>query len=424
MTKLFLRMENDNMSATAADPQGSMAVEADARVDAEAVTAAAADVTSVDTGIDNAMEAEGEVAAATDTMSEAVADGDGLSPREAEMVEARLERAAKLVGADLGAMGLTFRRESFGGRESRLSVTKMRLEAAEGFGTRIWEAIKKGWQWLMDAAKNLFASLTKSAESQVERFKTLKTRVSEIKGEKKESKMKAGVATFSIAGAASIETINAMIAMGDSYDAMYATAQEKLDPTRANTNNSNKSEQSMLVITTAFGKEETISVTDVAKDGAKAYGRFPGGRSIVVTPSNANGISSFKFNVTKIDEKIAEDYASLDKEELTALVNAGAGMATKLKTFKSNQPRVEKIISTNMKYIDEMISINSSHKDGDDEATKTERTEKFDKVRAHMATAQSLTKLMTSEIPTSYFKIVSGVGDVVQAGIGNFKVKD
>ena len=419
MTKLFLRMENDNMSAVAADPQGSMAVESNARVDAEAVTAAAADVTSVDTGIDDAMEAEGEVAAAASSMSEAVGDGDGLSPREAEMVEARLERAARLVGADLNAMGLTFRRESFGGRGSRLAVTKMRLEAAEGFGKRIWEAIVKGWEWLKDAVKNLFNRVTKSAESQVERFKTLKTRVSEIKGEKKESKMKAAASVFSIAGVTSMDTIKAMEDAAKGYFDLYEAAVEKLSQP-GKTPADLPGADPLEVLKTAFRREESISVTDVAKDGAKAYGRFPGGRSIVVTQTDVDGVVKYKFTVAKIDEKIATDYESFSDSDLGILVTMGSNMAGGLKLFKTAQPKIEKLIDINIKYIVDIMD--AAGKD-----LPKEKKEEYDEIlkgfRARVESIQSLVKVMTSEIPTSFFNLVSGVGDVVQAGIGNFKEK-
>lgn len=433
MTKLFMRMENDSSAAAAADPQESLAIDANARVDAEAVTEAAADVTSVDTGIENALEAESEVAGATATMEEAVAEGDGLSPREAEMVEARLERAARLVGADLGAMGLTFRRESFGGRESRLAVTKMRLEAAEGFGARIWESIKKAWQWLVDMAKNLFGKLTKSADSQIERFKTLEQRLGSLKGKQKETKMKAAVGTFSIAGKAGLDTMKEMADQTEKYRTLYANIFEKLSASALPKLDSGKlaetvsqfNSQLHAVISGAFGADQTVTAKGFATTDS-AFGRLPGGRSIVIKQKGSGKaeqeIVTAGFSVEKIDEKLAEDYNALSAEEIRSLCTRGAAVAKGLKDFKKDEDAMTKLINANVTWLDTQAKVGTktaeAGKDNDSERDYAGA------IRAIVTSNQALVKVATTALPTAYFQIVSGLGDVVAAGIGNFKAEE
>ena len=426
-TKLFLRVENNDAAAVDVSGASALAAESDAKLDAEAVTAAAADVTELDTGIDNALEAAGEVEAVTDVMAESVAEDEGLTPREAELVEARLEAAAKLVGADLGAMGLTFRRESFGGKESRLSVTKMRLEAAEGFGKKIWENIKKAWNWLKDAAINLFGKLTKSADSQVSRLKDLEARASNIKGKQKESKMKTAVSVFSVNGTAGFNTMLDMADQTEKYEVLFANIFTKLKPGNIDASMDGEKINAAVgsvnqalfdVVTAAFGKNETISKKGI--DTAAAYGRLPGGRSILVHKNEGSGddAPTATFEVAVIDEKIAEDYAALSADEIRKVIARAKTAANGLKSFKTNEASIKKLIEGNIAWLDNMTKVAET----DAKREKSESgTSYAAAIRALVRSNQSLVKAATTQLPTAYFNIVAGMADAAAAGISNFK---
>lgn len=426
-TKLFLRVENNDAAAVDVSGASALAAESDAKLDAEAVTAAAADVTELDTGIDNALEAAGEVEAVTDVMAESVAEDEGLTPREAELVEARLEAAAKLVGADLGAMGLTFRRESFGGKESRLSVTKMRLEAAEGFGKKIWENIKKAWNWLKDAAINLFGKLTKSADSQVSRLKDLEARANNIKGKQKESKMKTAVSVFSVNGTAGFNTMLGMADQTEKYEVLFANIFTKLKPGNIDASMDGEKINAAVgsvnqalfdVVTAAFGKEETISKKGI--DNAAAYGRLPGGRSILVRKNEGSGddAPTATFEVAVIDEKIAEDYAALSADEIRKVIARAKTAANGLKSFKTNEASIKKLIEGNIAWLDNMTKVAET----DAKREKSESgTSYAAAIRALVRSNQSLVKAATTQLPTAYFNIVAGMADAAAAGISNFK---
>ena len=424
-TKLWLRQENANISPEDVSGETALAAESDAKLDAEEVTAAAADLTELDTGIDNSMEAADEVEAAVSTMSEAVSEDEGLTPREAEMVEARLERAAKLVGADLGAMGLTFRRESFGGKESRLAVTKMRLEAAEGFGKKIWENIKKGWAWLMEAVRTLFGKLTKSADSQVARFKALESRAANIKGKQKESKMKAAVGVFSVGGSAGFDTMMAMADQTEKYEVLFGNIFTKLKPGQIDSAMDSAKLDSTItnfnqllhdIVTAAFGKEETITKKGV--DNAAAYGRLPGGNSILVRKVETGDYPTAVFEVTGIDEKKAEEYEALTADEIRKVVARGKVAAAGLKTFKNNEASIKKLIDGNVAWLDNAVKV----AEADTKREKDEAGAKFAAgIRSMVKSNQSLVKAATSALPSAYFQIVSGLADAAAAGISNFK---
>ena len=417
-TKLFLRLENAE-NTDAVDTADVLAADTDAKVDAEAITEAAAHVTETDLGIDNAMEAADEVSAASATMEEAVADGEGLTPREAEMVEARLERAAALLGADLSALGLTFRRESFGGKESRLAVTKMRLEAAEGFGKKIWEGLKKAWQWLKDAVIALVGKLTKSADSLEKRLKTLESQASQVKGKAKEAKLKTQAKTFSVEGKTSVDTI---LSFGKNVES-FAVALDSLKSFSVDLSKVSGTPGAEL-LRSDFKSQEKISAKGEFKD-AEAYGRLPGGRAVVVRFSKKSmggqEVQISTLTVEQIDSELASEYDAPDQKALSAIVATGLSVTRALKTLKTTEDATKKVIDATVTYIDKMASAGQSSADSAEGADKAKNKETADALREVIKSNHSQLKVLIGTVPNSFFAIGSGMADVVAAGISNFK---
>jgi hypothetical protein len=417
-TKLFVRMESE-AGTEVVDTADVLAADTNAKVDAEAVTEAAADITQLDTGIDNALEAADEVSADSDTMAEAVADGDGLTPREAEMVEARLERAAALVGGDLTALGLTFRRESFGGKESRLAVTKMRLEAAEGFGKKIWDGLVKAWNWLKDAVTTLFSKLIKSSDSLEKRLKVLEAQVGNVKGKKKEAKLKTQAKTFSVEGKTSAETIAGFAKTVEQFDVILS------DVNSFSTNLDDKmGVAGAELLKRVFKSAEKVSAKDVEK-GAEAYGRLPGGRAIVVKTTKQSfagvEVEIAALSVEQIDETLASEYDAPDEKALADIVAAGLKVTRSLKSFKKAEDGIKKVIDANVTFIQKMASANDSFSKAEDGSKKEEMKGTSDRARAMLKANHSQMKVLVGPVPGSFFALASGMADVVAAGVANFK---
>ena len=444
MSRLIARMRAENASAALGDTAAEDELGVTLANDKEAVEQDAAAVAETNTGIENALEAQTEVQAAISTMEESVEDG-GLTPREAEMVEARMERAAILLGDNLSNYGLTFRRESFGGRESRLSATKRRIEAAEGWGTKIWNAIKAAWQWIKDQFHRLMGSMFKSTEALRERFDGLEARLNAAEGNKqKESKLSSGAKLFSIEGKTSHDTMKRLLEASCDYSkaivviAKVAESKGLGDLDREYENNSAGNNGNALVVkyideivgaVATHLPQRNIEIKGEEKTKTSYYGLLPNDRTLALVKSSntseGSGImfDTFTSRVLTVSEKQAEDYEALTKDQIRSLINAGKVSLTALEEFKKVENAIKMAADANIKYIDEMAKVSLAAK-ADSEKEQTNRKKFANDAMKVFRARQAIIKTSMDLLPKENYNVVNGLINVVLANISNFKKED
>lgn len=469
-----------------ATPEKALENEVRVREDAEEVQSATGDVTELDTGIDNALKAREELESVTATVEEAVADGDGISPRESASINARLERIASLLGTTASAQGVTFRRESFGGSYSRLAATRMRLESLKEFGQDIWKAILSGWNWLKDAVNSMILSVTKSAEGIVKRFEGLQARLDAMTGDLKEkdSKLKTGAKWFSVDNTTSEVTIRQII---DTVAGSQAYLSKLKDTSGRVVEDANKflkehysfkqgkeSDAAGAVLVADKGKwAKTLGgvyadvfsgVTPITPDkmgkkkahnDAKGYGVWGGNKTFYFA---AEDYSSNVNKYTKDDgklgsdilgedsktsknvvvgvlefsdayEKTADDYAFFTKEKLSELCKYGLEKAELLKNFSDYATNVDKIVDTQIAGIEEIkkaeveLAKNSTATGGTDKAAIAAAKEAKSMAAAILTKLGQSSKTVCTKLPGQFSGSLLALGDVINAGIANLKVE-
>lgn len=465
----MIRMES--MGPDGKDAEESLVVEAAVDDAAAEVETASGDVTEVDTGIDDAVEAKGELDEVTELVQEAVDDGDGLSPREAAHVEARLERVMSLLGTTAKKQGLAFRRESFGGTHSRLAATKMRLEDLKEFGQGIWEAIKRGWEWLKDAVKTIYAGLTKNSKMIIQRFEDLQGRLDKLNGDvqTKDSKQKTGAAYFSIENKTDLETIKKILDIAGKIPLMVAGVSAGLDRTKTQSVKYLKEIAGSITVQGPGGIGETITgktfgqkegstieetvplvlpfVTSVMTLGGcgtelksdikeledvtkhKFFGHFGKNKSYhlesMTQTINGNPETTYKVSISDLNDKVASDFEAFKKEGLQTLINLGQKHSDGLED-------IGKLSEVTLKAIDTGLGAMEEAKKSEAELLKAKDEGKA-AVKAAQDAAKSFSKSLLnvsgaaktilSNMPKQYFDTIKTLGDLINSGIGNLEVK-
>ena len=427
---LIMRMESEQNAALGdAGAEEHLAVTAEAAEGAQEVESASGAVTEVEDGIENAIEAGQELNDIEGSLEEA-ADEDGVTPREAEHIQARLENVARLLGTTVPNMGLTMRRESFGSASARVAATKMRLEGVKEWGKKIWEALKKGWEWLKDAVKNLFTRLTKSADGLVTRLKTLQARVNTMAAKKtdtKKSEVSAGAKVFSIEGKTDINTIKLILENVDNISILMERCAATL---KAEVNGSFKN-GSVDLVKSLFVKAKGTKPTSLPKeapDKAIASLRTSNGKAFIVVPktesSGAMEFESFELKEIEVDDKVADSYKALEMTELKGLCVTALEMAKGLAKYKKDESDLIASIDANIKYCQEQGRIAMNQADKADENKRDDIRDQVQLALAAQKVGQSVTKLLVNVAPTLAFKVIYAAADVVDGNLANLEEKD
>ena len=436
-TQLFLRQESADLATAGEDAEKSLEIQQAVAENVEQVESASGAVTEVETGIDNALEAEGEVAAAVDTMEEAEKEG-GMTPREAELVEARLERACRLLGADMSALGLTMRRESFGAAGSRLATTKMKREAAEGLGKRIWESLKKAWRWVKDFATSLFTKLVKSSTGVRDRAKDLQARLSKVSSGAKNNKdnLSAGAGFFSVGGKSGYSEITTVVDAVGKIGQLFIASVDLTDPQiLKSTMASGKVPSLADSVKIAAGVENALSalgdggtIKDLA-DGSVNFGKLPGQKTVLMetvkVPVGDAEYAFVKASIASTEGDLAKEYKALTLGELKEVAKQALAIGEALVAYEKQKQTLHKTMDANIKYCEDLAKI-SEAKNGasDSEAEKKANKEFFSFMRGYMGQNQSIAKLLANALPTMQFDTAVKACDVVAAGISNFKAEE
>lgn len=429
---LMFRMENADSAAAGTDADASLEVNSAATQAAQEVEGASGDVTEVDTGIENAETAQTELGDVQGLVEEAVEDGDGLSPREAAHVEARLEHIANLLGTTIEAQGLTFRRESFGGAQSRLAATKMRLEGIKAMATSIWEAMKRGWVWLKEAVSNLFAKITSNAEAVEKRLKDLKGRADGLTdtAKPKNDKLKASAKAFSVGGTTSKETVGKVIDDVTAATAIISGITSATNPSQIAGQDVSDVGAKLTGIIKGALKTSITSLPKGSPEGSTGYGNLLGGTTMIVTPDKksvgGSELALISVSIGAASDKTAEDYPAFRKKDLQALAAQGIALAGTVKDLNKIKKELETMTAANIKFCEERSRLTNqvASKDVEGKDGKNALVDDNQRTAAALGNFSSVSRVVATKIPSMLFSTLVAVADMVDAGVSNLKAEE
>lgn len=421
MSRLMARMRAESAAANLGDTTAEDELGVTLANDREDIESDVAAVADVNTGIENALEAQNEVQAAISTMEESVEEG-GMTPALAAEVEHRMERAAALIGDNLGNYGLTFRRESFGGKETRLSATKRRIEAAKGWGDKIWEALKAGWQWLKDQFSRLMGSIFKSADGLRKRYDGLEARLNAATGDKqKESKISTGAKFFARNSEVSFGTIESLVEISAKFpDVVADYAKSTRPPAPGGTSTA-------ISLPILAANNVTIKGEDASK--TSYIGFFSKDRTLALdkndhTPEGGGAMfSTYTARLVTVGEKEPDDYPALDKNQIRTLINKGMVSLKSFEDFKKSEGAIKSAADASIKFIDEIMKAADKDLSGSEEERNEAKKERRTLIIKLKAT-QANSKLLIDFLPKEHYDILNSLINVVLANINNFKAED
>lgn len=418
---IMFRFENADTEAVGAeDVNEAVALSAEADVAVDEQLGASEELSQVETGIEQAGEAQEELSEVIETVEEAAEDG-GMTEREAVHLEARIANIARLLGTTPSAMGLSFRRESFGKNQNRLTATKYKLEGLKEWPKKIWEALVKAWNWLKNAVSNFINSFSNNADVVEKALAEQSVRLRNLKNvEPKKKEMTAHVKFFSIAGKTDANTIKTLLTAPANI----------IKISKEMVNISSKRIEDMATDKNSLSKyfDTLHSIFNTGK-GEKDYGlRVGGGQAIKseekTTKIGKTEVKVTSFDIKTVDEKFAEKYNAFTQNELHFINEAAIAAASNLGALQKTLPGLEKEIDNNINFCKNQIGIASDALKNDDDKGAEEVREQLEFSRIANQTSINVIKLVVNRLPTAALTIVKNAKDLVDTGIGNLKSEE
>lgn len=442
---LGLRLENIDGAAAAEnyDAEESLAVDSEA-----AAAVGEADMVSEDTegmtaSIDDSTEAASELINEVIPQLEEASEEDGLSPREAEGLNQRMERLCAKAGISYATSGLVMRRESFGSTASRKSQTNLRLEASKSIFQTVIDNIKKAWAWLKDQVSFIYNKFTGNAEGIKKRLNDIQTRNTQLSGAAKpnKSRLKTGARFFSLARKTDATTISEVVGavngIGDVVNGMKAF----LETANASVNKTGLSTTDMAGLGDTFQQQfvDVLKPLGARDKGAAAravsenkeitglFGKLPAGRAYIVENRTITAgtveimVSSITLDV--VEDSFAEDWdAPKTKEEINKLlITPGLGVVNKLIASQKDKATVEAGITRVMSHVDAIAKEAQAFADGDKNADNDALRNSISVRLELLKSMQGIAKALITQGPKMMFDTASQLSDMAADAVSNMK---
>ena len=417
----------------------------------ELVPAQAAEMES---GVAEAVQANGEVEELVTAIEESVADADQLTDIQEVMVDsvqsgqgvneetaeiAKIATEAVFARLGIAAAGVIPAMENFGGAQTRVHATNVAIENLGENIQRIWEAIKKAiattWQKIKDLWTNLFTSagsIEKTANELVKQVGSLDSKLTA-----KEAKFKSsGLAqAFNDGSKTDGSTALAVIARHEELTKKFGVgvaAFSQVGDKAKNFASNVKTENNAMV--SSIGGDlvkalKSVGAVDYTPEGGKdAVGaRIQGmvGNStfdLVVTSGDDGRIES--SNGSSVKEFKGEEVAVLSRDEMKNLAAAAAALGKSTADLKKTTGQIENVQKALFAAADAAIKAAkagtaASGAEGSEENKGAAKA--LDKLKYLVTGASNAGARFVQFIPTNNLRAGKAALNYVQASIKQYK---
>jgi hypothetical protein len=404
----------DTTEALAADPE----VESDANELMEDD----GNMTDMTDTIESTVEDAGTLDEIGDVMEESVESGEGLSQESAKIAGIAISAIAKRLGYPAN-IDLMPSMEAFGATSSRVTATRIALEAEQSLATRAWDAIKRAVTALYNMVANFIAKILSSTTLLDAYAVRLETAVKAIKADKPkkgdlESKAMAlafggknNTATFE--NAKSTAAVHKSLAENlEKFGSAAQSAVTKIDSILAEIKGAKgetkleelkKSHEDLMdVFEKSVGGHVTSDNTSSRLKGTTKIQTVEGlvqGKKLRVIQNDSGTTVQLRVEVVK-GETPAGDQAhgdTLSQKQMLELISEARQLIAGNKALKASNGDVKKLQGKFEKAID--TAIKGLNKEKENESAKSEA--------AVMSTAKKTVSAMSSSVASVYFKIPS-----------------
>jgi len=420
MRKFFFALEAEDVETPPVDASDVIESTSEVEEAHDEVETKAEEVEDLGENVEKGVDATDTLTTLGDTMTEKVADGDGLSEDAAKIAEIVIES----IRNDLNMpkkIGKIPSMESFKSPRTRLEATKIALEAVDLSLKSIWENILRILKAISAKLKAYLAGLMKNYDGMLKHLENLKGMANASKGEmEKEALEKESLANFfSVEGKAdvttAVKTLNSVSSFGAILKKIMTFISGKVDLQKISTMDKAAAEKAVKDHFDEFIRLLEFKVaTKNVKDGESAFksGPFPGNKWLRYELKDGN------FSIDFIDGKEgAKTIKALNKNEILSLLDEASTVAKGGKEMKENADLVDKTIKAVMTASEKVSA----------EIAKTSEKGKGEAIREASKVASNYTKIVSkfgNKLPSMHFASVKYSADYVAASIANFKKEE
>lgn len=125
-------------------------------------------------------------------------------------------------------------------------------------------------------------------------------------------------------------------------------------------------------------------------------------------------------------EKLAEDYAALNKADLAGVVDASIAVAAAVVSYQKIGKEVSASIDNNIRYCEAQAKNYASQLANlvDDDKGKKEAKDMGEQDAAKFGAVSAAVRVIVSKLPAAAFSTVVAAADLVEANVTNFKAEE
>ncbi len=382
------------------------------RMDADDAVSEVSDVndsvTEMSDGADSASADMETLETIHDKMEESVERGEGLSPDAAEIAEVAIESICDRLGINYSRRVIPAT-ESFGSKNSRVTSTRVAMEATQGIISKIWEAIKRAIAWVKEKVNKFLAELFTNVDRLEKHVKSVKERVKGLESGLKPEE-------------AELDNASLARAIGSGRDANISTAKKVSDNTVTVMANANSALGVLPhVLSTITKDSDDRSIKDMTKTAAgKVKNTLPKehtalffGYGFSVSFPDEDILPTIEF-VKEESANITDKVTALkDKGEMLEVLGYCDQIFAKFKTVEMDRKEIEKTLADFSKLVNDMEKLS------DEKASK--KASEMRKLQTEMSSLMTKTSV---NLPSIAFKGVNALLKYVEASMANMKSKE
>lgn len=381
------------------------------------VTQDVAEIEAVDTGIDDAENAQDTIAELTGVAEASLAaegeqvaegelgeDGDGMTQTEASVVEITHESIMRSLGFEVERR--TYTPESFNDKKSSRQATMEALEGLKESAKKVGDGIMKALKAAFDMVVGFIAKIINNRALMDKHLNNLAKRVADAKdGAKKEAKLKAGASILSLNGASDATTAVRVL---EGLDHCLGISAKGADIMYRGKN---------LEDGGKAGLEIQEAIASLPANG-KGKGILGGGKAFETNlTADATGEDSAKLTIQVVEVGgTKEEIEAPSKQEMTTVLNAAKKVLTRLREVEKVRSRLKDFVDAYTNASTKIYTTAATRVGTEASKAKATRVESF---RAMVASARAfMSKFMTTTFSHS-FRAVKAAADYVTAGLKN-----
>lgn len=364
-----------------------------------------AEIDNMDTGIEDAFEAEGKIEDLLDAAEETLKEG-GMSEAEAKLLEVSHESIMSTLG--MGHRNTQLSRnpvcslESYAGEQTRRSATMVTIESLKDSAMGIAKNIVAALKAALATVLNFIVGLLRNRGLMEKHLNNLKSKVDKIdttKFKKSKEDFAAAASSLTVDGKASVATATQILESAKKVVAGAITISSVLK-TKADAD----PEEAVSAVRSA--------VTSIGRHG-DGYGHLTGGRHLKI--EEKDGV----INVTASEGSAkADKIAAPSKQEMSGLLTKALEVIRGLREFEKTQTKLKDAVEAIVARLNEYTSVVRS-KIGTEESKK--KGEEAAKARKTARVARTIMTKAGGIMPSLAFAAVKAVADYVTAGLRNYR---